>query len=360
VWAIARVCFALLALLVVVRSIQYDDLLVGGGKQFKIVKRSGDAFHVLDDTGRELTIRSSTTSYRYQPGAISLARNLKLGPAFYALVVFAAVPIFLAYRWKILLDALGITVPFRPAVRLTYAGLFLNFFLIGTTGGDLVKAYWLGKFDPRRTQAFVSVFVDRFLGLSVIILFAGLLVIIMWRDPQIASLIKPVGFLVLMLSAAVIVLFSSRLRRWIRFDRWSSKLPLSSVVAKIDQSLLTYRRDPRTVLQAIAVTVVLQLLASTSAYFLGMALQIEASIWYFFLYVPLAFLIGSIPISVFWGLGLLEAAYIALFVGSGLATATQAAMLAMAMRILQLIWALPGTYVLIRGLDRDSHHPTQQ
>ena len=31
----------------------------------------------------------------------------------------------------------------------------------------------------------------------------------------------------------------------------------------------------------------------------------EASIWYFWFYVPLAFLMGSIPISLFWGLGLL-------------------------------------------------------
>ena len=109
------------------------------------------------------------------------------------------------------------------------------------------------------------------------------------------------------------------------------------------------------ILLAGGCTAVLQLFASTSTFFLGMGLGIEASIWYFWLYVPLAFLIGSIPVSMFWGLGLMEGAYVLFFAGSGFATVTQAAMLAMGARLIQLLWSLPGSVAVIHGFPKEGN-----
>ena len=185
----------------------------------------------------------------------------------------------------------------------------------------------------------------------MLILTAGVFVAILWGDEQIGRLAKPVAILAVMVLAMLVVLFSNRARRLVRFDRWSPKLPFAAKIKHIDEALLAYRRQPKSFINASILSVALQLLVSTSMYFLGRALQMDAAIWYFWLYVPLAFLIGSIPISVFWGLGLLEGAYIAFFAGTGLATVTQAAMLAMAFRLVQLLWSMPGSAFLIGGLS---------
>jgi hypothetical protein len=354
VWIAVRIGFAVIALGVVIHSIQFHDYVVGKGEKRRIIEKSENTFRTVDPTGHELVVdRSSLQSagLTYQPGAITLVRGMQGRFVLYAFLLFGGVPLLQATRWRTLLRIQQITIPFRVALKLTYAGLFSSFFLVGTTSGDFVKAYWLGRLTSRKTETFVSVFMDRLVGVSVVIVLAGVIVLALWRDPQVASLTLPVGMLMVGLIVCVVVLFSSRLRRLIRFDRWSGKLPLSSLIGKVDRALLACRRNPQAILRAAGVTAGLQLLSSTSAFCLGQGLQIGGQIWHFWFYVPLAFLVGSIPVSVFWGLGLLEGAYVALFAGSGLASVTQAAMLAMSVRLVQLSWALPGSYVLMSGLD---------
>jgi hypothetical protein len=356
--AIGRILFAAIALVIVVKSVQFHDVVAKGEESYRIVNLSETHYTVLGDSGKELTIDRDDPEYKFRIGAISLVKNIKLGPAIIGMALFAAVPILLALRWQGLLRVQGVDLPLKPVMQLTYAGLFLNFFLIGTTGGDLVKAYWLGRFSPKKAEGFVSVFVDRFIGLVVLIVMAAVLVVIMWREPQVAKISRGIGILVIGAAAAIMVIFSRRIRQLIRFDRWKEKLPISHIIEKIDQSLLAYRQASGVMLKAAGITVVLQLLGSVASYFLGQAIQIDAGIWYYLLYVPLAFLIGSIPVSVFWGLGLLEGAYVAFFAGSGFATVTQAAMLAMAVRLMQLFWSLPGSLVLATGIGNKKDSAT--
>ncbi len=349
--AAARIIFAVIALVIVVRSVQFHDYLVKGDEKLRVIKADKDSFYV---PGKSISRKDP--GYQYRIGAISLARNIQIFPAMIGLGIFAFVPLILAYRWQLLLKIQDVHIPFWKVIQLSYLGHFLNFFLIGTTGGDLVKAYWVGRFSPKRAEGFVSVFVDRVIGVVVLVVMAAVFVLCMWHDPQVAKLGRAVGSLVVLAAIAVVFLFSERLRRLVRFDQWKGKLPISRLVDQIDQSLLTYRRAGRILLEAAVATVLLQFLSSTASYFLGSALQIKAAVWYYWLYVPLAFLIGSIPISVFWGLGLLEGAYVGFFAGSGFASVTQAAMLAMAVRLMQLFWSLPGSLVVAVGIkNKDSN-----
>jgi glycosyltransferase 2 family protein len=345
--AAARIIFAGVALVIVVCSVQFHDNLVKGKERFQIIKTDKNFFYIPGKT-----VSRQDPSYKYQAGAISLARNIRFLPALIGVSIFAVVPIILSYRWQILLKVQGVHIPFWKVVQLSYMGHFLNFFLIGTTGGDLVKAYWIGRFSPKRAEGFVSVFVDRIIGLVVLILMAAVFVLFMWHDPQVAKLSRAVGSLVVLAAVGILFLFSRRLRQLFRFDRWKGKLPISRLVDQIDQSLLAYRRSSRSLILAAGATVLLQFLSSTASYFLGSALQVNAAVWYYWLYVPLAFLIGSIPVSVFWGLGLLEGAYVGFFAGSGFASVTQAAMLAMAVRLMQLFWSLPGSLVVAVGIGK--------
>jgi len=351
--AAARILFATVALVIVVHSVQFQDYITRDNQTFQIAEARGNGQYVVTDkTGRTLEIQVGGEGYQYRTGAVNLVQSARIAPVVVSLAIFGIVPLLLTYRWWILLKVQGVELPFWTTMELTLAGHFLNFFLIGTTGGDLVKAYWIGRFSPKKAEGFVSVFVDRFVGVVVLILLAAVLIIFMWRDPQVTKISRAVGLLVVLAALAVIVLFSQRTRKLIRFDRWKGRLPISGIIDRVDHSLLTYRRTSVVLAKAAGATVVLQLLSSTATYFLGSAIHMQVGIWYYFLYVPLAFLIGSIPVSVFWGLGLLEGAYVGFFSGSGFATVTQAAMLAMAVRLLQLVWSLPGSLVLAVGIGK--------
>jgi len=293
--------------------------------------------------------------YRREYGIRSILGASDLRFVFAAVGVFAFVPILLATRWRMLLAVQGIRVSFWTALKLTYLGHLLSFFLIGTTSGDLIKAYLVGNYADKRTEGFVSVFFDRLIGMGVLVVFALLLALCLMSDPHVAGRVKPIAALLAVFVLAGVVLLSRRERRCIRLDKLLRPLPLSNLLAKVDQAVLAYRFAGGAILKASLLTLALQILSSTSGFFLGKALGLgdHATLWYFLLYVPLGFLVGSIPVSVFWGLGLLEGAYVALFSGGGLATATQAAMLAMAVRLLQLSWSLPGLPVLAMGVKLD-------
>jgi len=355
--AAVRILFAVVALIFVIHSVQFYDYVDYKGQSYRLIQENSATLVTQDASGKQLSVPREQNNKQIRRGAISLAKNLHLAPALWSIAVFSLVAFPLAYRWKALLDVQGVSIPFWKVLEMTFAGNFLNFFLIGTTGGDLVKAYWIGRFSPKRAEGFISVFVDRFIGLIVLIFLAAILVVIMWHDQQVAKLGRAVGSLVVISAVMAIFLFSRRLRDIIRFDRWKHKLPISRIFDKIDNALLAYRQSSGSLFKAAAATALLQLLASTSAYFLGSALDINANLWYYWLYVPLAFLIGSIPVSIFWGLGLLEGAYVGFFAGSGFSTVTQAAMLAMAVRLIQLLWALPGSIILAKGIGTSESVP---
>jgi len=285
-----------------------------------------------------------------QAKSILAASDLKYVLA--AVLLFSLVLVLGAVRWRILLEVQGIHLSLWVAMRLTYVGHLLSFFMIGTTSGDLVKAYLLGNYTDRKTEGFVSVFFDRLVGLAVLVVFALVVALFLMSDPHVAGRIKPIAALLAVMAVGGMVILSRRIRRWIRLEKLLRRLPLGRLLEQADQALLAYRLAGWSILKAAVATLLLQVLASVAGFFLGKALGFgdQATIWYFLLYVPLAFLVGSIPVSIFWGLGLLEGAYVALFSGGGLTTATQAAMLAMAVRLLQLFWALPGVPVLLMGV----------
>lgn len=126
-----------------------------------------------------------------------LARNLDL-PALKAL--FAAVPLWFylvslgvvlsgqvvyAWRWRLLLNAAGVQIPFAKVLRQYFVGTFVNNFLPSTVGGDVAKVYYLGHHHGYRTVT-ASVAVDRLLGVGLLSLLAAAA---LWMSPVEAPLL---------------------------------------------------------------------------------------------------------------------------------------------------------------------------
>ena len=85
-------------------------------------------------------------------------------------------------RWREVLRAQGIRLPLAPVLRISFVAHFFNAFLLGTAGGDVMKAWYVAKAAPERgAEAAFSVFVDRLLGMLALLLFTVLLAVPNWE-----------------------------------------------------------------------------------------------------------------------------------------------------------------------------------
>lgn len=102
---------------------------------------------------------------------------LLLGIATYGIVEIVA-----GFRWDTLLRVQGIALRWTRLWTLLLIGLFFNFFIPGGTGGDVVKIFYLMKEVPGRgTAAFLSVLMDRIVGLFAMILMSAAFIILRWK-----------------------------------------------------------------------------------------------------------------------------------------------------------------------------------
>ena len=98
---------------------------------------------------------------------------------FLSLAVILAGQVAYAWRWRLLLRAAGVAVPFSMIARQYFIGIFCNNFLPSTVGGDLVKVYLLGR-DHGYQVVTASVVMDRVLGIGLLAVLAA---VSLWALP---------------------------------------------------------------------------------------------------------------------------------------------------------------------------------
>ncbi|MFH1419785.1 MAG: lysylphosphatidylglycerol synthase transmembrane domain-containing protein [Planctomycetota bacterium] len=279
--------------------------------------------------------------------------------ALWAFLAVAPAAFVMAWRLRILLKTQNIFVSFRDATLLTFAGNFFNFALPGTTGGDFYKAYHIAKQTHKRTEGVTIVFLDRVIGLISFLLLAAGAVFASWHTDIIGPYGRWVGYLTGVLIIGSCVFFSNRLRRWIRYERLLEKLPFGDLLRRVDETAFSFRYHPKATILALAGTILLHFVVSLSLYCLARGLGVEPSAgrtWAdLYLACLLCFVVGylfaAIPISV-QGFGLLEAVFYKILVDGEWTTASVMLALSLGIRIIQIIWALPGVAVPWFGFKR--------
>src|SRR5436853_1999463 len=213
-------------------------------------------------------------------------------------------------RWKLLLRAQGLVVTYMRALKLTFIGFFFNNVLPGLTGGDIVKAVMIAQDHPEERPAAVgTVIVDRVLGLIVLALMsAGVLVFTFdkYREAAIAVF----GFLGVT-AVALVLFFSRRVRRAIRLDELMKRLSGAGILKKLDRAFFLYRSQKKTVLEAVALSVVSHCgnIGAIVCFGLGIGLDKSAGlegnpVVAYLATVPIILIVSSIPLLPGgWGVG---------------------------------------------------------
>ena len=298
-----------------------------------------------------------------EQGLAPMLRNADRAYLIMSLGVFPVVYFITAWRWHVLLKALSIFITFARALQLNMVGAFYNTFMPGSTGGDLLKAYYIAKHTRLRTRAVMSVIVDRILGLLSLIIMGGSVAAWQWTrlpaDDPAKTWCGRVALGALLICAGTVVslfvFYHPTLRRITGLGWFMRRLPMQAQVNKAVETMEIYRRRPWLVLWAIVVTFPVHATVVVSATFAGMAFGLPLPPAYYWVVVPVVVLAGAIPISP-QGAGVMEFFAILLTRRQG-ATVSQAFALTMSIRLVQILWNLVGGIFVVRG---DYHAPTER
>jgi uncharacterized membrane protein YbhN (UPF0104 family) len=105
------------------------------------------------------------------PDLWSILRTVDVSWLMAALACFLPVILVVSWRWRMLLGVHGVHLRYWRVLELTMIGQFFSAFLVGTTGGDVIKIFYVARAVPNRKAAVAfTVIVDRVIGLVALLL----------------------------------------------------------------------------------------------------------------------------------------------------------------------------------------------
>jgi uncharacterized protein (TIRG00374 family) len=226
-----------------------------------------------------------------------------------------------AYRWQFFLTAKGIQVPLQTLFSFYMVGMFLNNFLPGAVGGDVVKSYHLYRYTRQGQYAVLSVFLERFMGLVGLSILSVVALAIWFQHLQSFAVLTVVGGTALFLTTGVLFFWWPPLSGTV-LRAVAALLParIAGKVQSLHAALASYRDHRQTLAITVVLSVAIQVLYACYFALISRALGIPISVHYFLLFLPLVTLVTTIPISI-GGLGVREALMIWLFGEVGVAPA---------------------------------------
>lgn len=293
-------------------------------------------------------------------GIAGVVRNLDYRWALLAVLLFGPVPLMSAQRLIWMLRMQDVPLSLWSSIKLTYAGNFFNFALPGSTGGDLIKAYYLTQYTHRKTETITTVFLDRVIGLIGLVLVAGIVLLSAWDPREFGQIGRGLALVVLCLAIGTTMVLSRRLRHAIGLPRIAEKLPGGQHLLRIGRTLTAMRHHLGLTFACLLITVLLQALVMISVFVFAQALGMRGDYVHYLIYLPLLFLVAAVPIAPPQGVGVMEFFAVQFFSTRLGNSVSQAFALALAIRLIQLIWALPGVLVPLMGAHVPSTRDLQE
>lgn len=242
-------------------------------------------------------------------------RDAKISLLIVALFIYFLSYYIRAQRWHLLLQVKGVNTSIISLLRCYLIGVFFSNFLPSTVGGDMVRAYDIWKMGASKSTAAVSVFIDRFLGLLILAIFA--VGAMLFSQKQIENLLLLYPWVVL---SAVIVLAIF----WLIFMPPQQMLTLVNKIQlpfwhklqhkfkNLIKAFLVFGNHKQTIVKGLWLSLIVQISVICHYYAIALALNLSVPFTNFFLIIPLISLIMVLPISIN-AIGLRENAFVFFF-----------------------------------------------
>jgi glycosyltransferase 2 family protein len=300
------------------------------------------------------------TAWTHGPG--ELGESLREISTTHLIGSFALVGVALllgVLRWRLVLRVVKIDLPFARAARITLVAQFFNAFLLGSIGGDLLKAYYAARESHhRKTEAVTTVVVDRLIGLGTMLLFASLMMLpnlALIRDHHRFAAVS--GFVLFMMVGCVSMLavafWGGLTRLWPGARRNLRRLPKGAHLERSLDACRQFGRDPGFLLQSLFLSMLINLTVVVQGAVLCAGLGIPVPFEVLLLIIPTIICISALPITPS-GLGVRENLFVWMLAVPMLGVApTKALTLSLLIFAGGLVWSVVGGIVYVALRDRE-------
>jgi uncharacterized protein (TIRG00374 family) len=236
-----------------------------------------------------------------------------------AIAVYLALHFIGVLKWRLLLNTAGAGLSIRDAARCYYYGLFGNVFLPSIVGGDIVRAGLAFTMTRERSAVVLGSLVDRVLDLVGLATIAGVGILLLpraldARNERVFTVLAAVCVLL-----GVVALVASMRLPVRRFPK-----KVRRPVVQVRNALRAFQQRPLHALAAFLSGIILQTLLVVLNAWLGYEAGIRISFVVWLFVWPMAKISGLAPVTQ-GGIGVREAAQVALFTPFGVSAAAAAA-----------------------------------
>ena len=282
--------------------------------------------------------------------------------------VFMGATIFIGViRWRLVLAVQGLHLSLGRATGISLVAHFFNSFLLGSTGGDLLKAYYAAaETNHKKAEAVTTVVVDRLLGLFAMLLFVSLMALANWS--AVMSLLDELkqGFMMVMLvvlgmlfiSGLIIVLafWAEPTGTRLKVEALLAKLPKGDVLVRCIEACHAFGEKPGFLPRVLGWSMLLSTACVLQIVALGFGLGLPMGEHFrvLLLIVPAIICISALPITPS-GIGVRENLYVWLLSATAIGIEAKAALsLSLLAFAGSLLWSLIGGAVYLAFRSRHS------
>jgi uncharacterized protein (TIRG00374 family) len=268
---------------------------------------------------------------------------------FVAAVICAGIPTLLGViRWRWILHVQGLEMKFPRLFSISFIGLFFNAFMLGSTGGDVIKAWYVAhETHHKKAEAVATVVVDRLIGLLALFIITLIMMAIFYQrvfeDP------KLLWFSVATLAVVLSTVLATIIGLWRGFaDKFPGlrarlqRLPRYDMLRRMVDAYRVYASHPAILTKTMLISFAVHLFSMLSIVCIGKGLRVvtDNGIVDYFLYLPIINSVTAVPITIS-GFGVREGMYIKMFRQVGVAEPT-ALVMSLLGYLAALFWSIVG------------------
>lgn len=224
--------------------------------------------------------------------------------AFVLSVLLVGITIILGViRWRMVLEVQGLHLPVVRATEISFVAHFFNSFLLGSTGGDLMKAYYAAReTHHKKTEAVTTVFVDRLIGLWSMLFFAAAMMLPNAKLVLDHERLAAAAFLILAMlgvcSAILMIAFWGGIsKRWPTARNLFRRLPKGELLERSLDACRQFGQERKFLFQATIISLALNVVCVLQAIALSKGLGLNISPLVLFVIVPIIICISALPIT---------------------------------------------------------------
>ena len=275
-------------------------------------------------------------------------------------------------RWWLLLRVQEIVVSVRSVLAITLIGQFFNAYLLGSVGGDAVRAVYLWRLAPsQKTHATLSIVMDRGVGLFVLLCFA--LATLPWHLQELTANDRTSALTLGLLAAFGAMVAAGLALMLVPFARFPAplrrlwlKVPGRHVPELVVGGFRRHGRALQLTLLAVLCSALIYLVVFLAGWYLAAAIGLNVTYLQILMILSVVICVVSLPISI-GGHGVREGAFVLMFAAFGITDMSQpggagyevAVLYSLLFFALFLVWSLAGGLVYMTFRNGSARPPLE-